>query len=644
MLTCITILEFIITNLIYLSLLFYLFAIFTMKYKEKNPKRIFLETSLFFLFGFLSISYFAANYFTGHGINDAVIAALNLGFENAGFEEYILLILTVFGAFVALFVMAFFHYTHLKSVKIQDPKRIKAFVHNGFLLLAFLSHPTLHDLKNIYEAMTLEQANDFYEYYKTPDYIAPAAEQNKKNIVYIYAESLEKTYFDPLIFPNLTPNLSALIQAQNATEFTNIVQTTGTNYTIAGTLATQCGLALFSTSDGNTMDGVDKFYPKATCIGDILKKEHYYLSALQGGSTKFSGTDKFYKTHKFDAVEGREALLPKLRNKKYVNGWGLYDDTMLDFAYSKYEQLSISKEPFALFLHTLDTHHPNGHLSKSCAKSLYGDGKNSILNTVKCSDILLSKFIKKIQNSKDANNTIIVITSDHLAMRNTASKQLEKSDARRNLFVVFDSNTSLHVKNEKIGTPFDEAATVLSFIGIDTDLGLGRNLRQKESLYAAFDDFDTKVHQWREDILSFWEFPKMAATLTINTQKKLVYLGENTYKFPVLFRVLQESVEPYFQTEDSWKLYDHLDHFHANEQFLWIDECKMLNYIFDTNTQAKQCVAEGILGQEHTVKELKSASSYTIQNFSNIPNENNATLEKIKSNIATLIRNNGKPL
>ena len=455
-------------NMILLSLLFFIFAIFTMKHKQKHPRRLFFDASVFFIYGLFSIIYFVASYFTGAGINETIIATLNLGLGEAGFEEYLLLIFGAFFAFVTLFAAAFFYHRHLSSVVAAKPQKIKAFLHNGFLILAFLTHPALNNFKNLFLTMTMEQANDFYEYYKVPNNSSSSV--YKKNIIFLYAESLERTYFDENIFPNLMPNLRKLIQDESGIEFTNIVQTSGTDYTIAGTVSTQCGIPLFTTSGGNSMEGIDKFYPKAVCIGDVLKKEGYYLSMMQGSSVKFSGIDKFYKTHGFDSVIGREELLKEVKNKRYVNGWGLYDDTLLDIAYKKFENLSSSKERFALFSHTLDTHHPNGHLSNSCSKDLYMDGSNEILNSVKCADILISEFIKKVKNSKYAEDTIIVVTSDHLAMKNTASDKLNKSQNRKNLFVVFEPSQSEYESVDNIGTPFDVASTVLSFLNINTDL------------------------------------------------------------------------------------------------------------------------------------------------------------------------------
>jgi phosphoglycerol transferase len=627
-----------------LSLLFFIFALFTMKHKEKNKKRILLDATLFFIFGLLSLIYFVANYFTGYGITDTIIDALYLGLESAGFEEYLLLIFGAFFSFILLFVLAFFYYRLLHSVVLTQPKKIKAFMHNGFFILAFLTHPALSDLLKLYQTNTMAQADDFYEYYKTPktSNLHLNAAKHGKNIVYIYAESLERTYFDTNIFPGLTPNLSQLIQSENAVEFTNINQTAGSNYTIAGLTSTQCGIPLFTTSGGDSMEGMDTFYQEAVCLGDVLKKENYYLSFMQGSSIKFAGMDKFFKTHSFDNLQGREELQSTLEAKDYVNGWGLYDDTLLDLAYDEFQTLSATKDQFALVMFTLDTHHPNGHLSASCSEDLYLDGSNEILNTVKCSDILISNFIKKIKSSQYADNTLIVITSDHLAMRNTAIEQINTSQKRRDLFVVFEPKSKAYTAIDNVGTPLDVASTILSFIGIETDLGLGRNLRKKESIYASFEDFDNKLNQWRNNILSFWKFPKMADSIDIDLEKMSVNIDSNVYTLPVLFKISDNGLEPYFQFNNSWKLYEQLEIFHANDKFLWIDECKIINYVFDTNSSERYCISEGIFGSGNKVEGINSSKTYAVGNFTFESANKAHNIKKILGNINMLKRNGVK--
>lgn len=623
--------------MIVLSILFFIFAVATMKYKQKVSKRAFLDATLFFLFGILNIAYFVANYFTGAGINETVLAALNLGLEDAGFEEYIYLIAISIFAFVIIFIAAFFYYTHLKSVTIANPKKIKAFLHNSFFILAFMVHPATKDLKNLYQNLTLEQSKDYYEYYKIPTEFNSTA--NKKNLIIIYAESLERTYLNTDLFPNLTPNLNHLIKKYNATEFTNITQVAGSDYTIAGMTSTQCAMPLFTNSGGNSMDGVDKFYPKALCIGDILKKEDYFLSFIQGSSTSFSGIKKFYTTHSFDKIQGKEELQKRLKNKRYLNGWGLYDDSLLGFAYEEFESLTKANKPFALFLHTIDTHHPKGHLSSSCKKDLYNEGSNDILNCVKCSDTLISDFITKILESKYAKDTIVVVTSDHLAMRNTATKYLEKSDARRDLFVVFDRTKSEYNAVSKIGTPFDFSPTVLSFLGIDIDLGLGRNLMQKESIYTLFENFDRKLNGWRNEILTFWEFPKMSNELKLDLKNKKLYIGENNYKLPILLKIFESSIEPYFEYENSWKLYEQLEHFKPNDKFLWVGRCDIINYIFDENKRDKQCMAQGIFGQKYKILGIDKSGNYSIENFDDTTLNNTTQISNIMAKIDMLKKN-----
>lgn len=84
----------------------------------------------------------------------------------------------------------------------------------------------------------------------------------------------------------------------------------------------------------------------------------------------------------------------------------------------------------------MDTHHPYGHVSKSCKTQTYKDGSNTMLNAVACSDELITRFIKQIQDSPYGNNTIIVVGSDHLSMHNMAIDELMKGKRRNQLMII----------------------------------------------------------------------------------------------------------------------------------------------------------------------------------------------------------------
>jgi phosphoglycerol transferase len=180
---------------------------------------------------------------------------------------------------------------------------------------------------------------------------------------------------------------------------------------------------------------------------------------------------------------------------------------------------------------------------------------------------------------------------------------------------------------------------VLSFIDIKIDLGLGRDLRDSDSIYKHFNDFDKKLNQWRDYILDFWQFSKISDNLKIDLKKMSVDLESSSYKLPVLLKVLNDRVEPYFEFNNSWRLYLQLENFKEGNKFLWVDKCDLMNYIFDTNASGKHCVAEGILGFEYKVAGVDRIKNYKIANFSNTQNDKNGTLEKILSHIDMLKRN-----
>lgn len=603
-------------NIFALSLSFFLLAIATVKYKQKNKFRISIDIISFILFFIITIAYFSANYFTGNGINESVISTLSLGLNGAGFQEYLLLIISAsFGVFL-LFIIAFFYYKYIKNFKNMNPNNLKGFIHNGLLILAFMFHPFFIDIKHIYDVVNTEQTDDFYDFY-----VIPKNNQidniKHKNIVYIYAESLEKTYFDPFLFPDLTPNLTSIIK-KSGINFTDIRQVYGTWFTIAGIVSSQCGIPLLTTSHGNSMSGIDKFYPKAICLSDILTLNDYYLSFIQGARLNFGGKNKFFTTHKFDELKGYDELIHTLDDQSYQHGWGLYDDITIAKAYDEFERLAQSKDKFGLFLLTLDTHHPTGHLSASCKDNLYFDGSNTILNNVKCSDLLISDFINKIQNSPYAKDTLIVLSSDHLAMRNSVSDILTQVLDRTNLFVILDPSNKEYQEIDKTGSMFDVASTVLGFLGIATDVGLGRNLMKKESIYGLFEDFDKQIPKWREDILDFWEFPKISSTIFVSKSDANVKIIKNTYSLPILITIDEKNeIQPFFEFDGYVKLFEEFGWLKIGEKFLWIDRCETINFIFKTDYQEEYCLSQGIIGGNTIIEAIEKDQRYDVTDFKN---------------------------
>ncbi len=431
------------------------------------------------IFIILNITLYASDYFTGDGINDAVLYTLTNSLTGAGVGKYILpglgLVVALVGIFAAL-------------AWVLRRRRHRPH-HHGYSLLALClalasvdASPAFHQITELVKSQSRDGDPDFAAYYKEP---SKKIDNPRLNLVYIYGESLERTYFDNEAFPNLTPELGAL--KNEGLDFSHTMQLPGTDYTIAGMVASQCGIPLFAPFEGNASASMSSFFPQNVCLGDILKNSGYENYFMQGANLRFAGKDVFLKSHGFDHLYGSEELKTTVADPAYRNDWGFYDDTVLDEAWKKFEELSRAGKRFSLFALTVDTHHPDGFVSRTCKRQRYDiDGKNNTsFSAVTCSQEHIAAFVEKIKASPYFKNTVIVVSSDHLAMKNSAWDELSKRD-RSNLFFVLRGDQP---RQEVIATKrnsMDNGATVLDILGGDNFIGLGRSTLSGQSLSEIF--------------------------------------------------------------------------------------------------------------------------------------------------------------
>ena len=114
------------------------------------------------------------------------------------------------------------------------------------------------------------------------------------------------------------------------------------------------------------MAKMDQDLPGAVCIGDLLKSVAYKSHYMGGAALQFAGKGKFYNTHGFSGVSGLEELRENLGQDISFSEWGIYDPDLLQLAEERFLDLSEAGDPFGLFLLTLDTHHPKGHIPEKC--------------------------------------------------------------------------------------------------------------------------------------------------------------------------------------------------------------------------------------------------------------------------------------
>ena len=486
------------------------------------------------------------------------------------------------------------------------------------VLLACVINPASKDLVQLmggsHDVAFFGQGNtadhvSFNAHYRVPRLsVAPKV---RRSFIFIYGEGLERTYLDQSLFPDLAVGLRGL--ETSGTTFTNISQTSGTSFTIGGLVGSQCGIPLVTSSGGNSMSGMSKFLPNAVCLGDLLSARGYHLSYLGGASLDFAGKGKFLKGHGFQDVQGRDQLASKLTDSTYQSAWGLHDDSLLDIAYDKFLELSSMSKPFGLFMLTLDTHHPDGHVSKSVADLTYENGDVPILNAVARADRMLSGFIRRVLDSPEGKDTLIVLCSDHLAMQNGATERLEKGN-RRNLFTIIDPSQRQHVTIDKEGTTLDVAPTVLHALGYRGQLGLGRDLLGDErSLSQELPNFKASLEGWKDALSGFWGFSTLQ-NVVVNATDRTIEAGGTSILAPALITFNDEmEAEVFFEfnTHQS-TLPDYVHRLPMGKPFVWVVDCARAAGYTDLDGAERNralCVVAGRRGARPIVNQSVEVSS-----------------------------------
>lgn len=552
----------------------------------------------------LNASLLASNYFTGEGINDAVIYTITSSLSGAGLQKYML---PAAGLIVVLLLLFAFLAWVLRLRKSHNYSPLYSILALILALASIKTTPAYQQVTALIQSQTNKGDSDFYSNYRIP---AKTLRGERPNLVYIYAESLERTYFDEQAFPNLAPELNKI--KDQSLDFSHTEQLPGTEYTIAGMVASQCGIPLFAPFDGNASSSLSSFYPQNICLGDILKSSGYQNYFYQGSSLSFAGKDLFLSSHGFDHLYGFKELKSVVKDEKYRNDWGWYDDTVLEQVFDKYTELAQKGQPFSLFALTVDTHHPDGFISRSCQRNAYPfEGKeNKSFAAVACSQEHIARLIEKIRATPWFKNTLIVVSSDHLAMNNTAWKSLNQHDRHDLFFMLRGDDANGRVLNNKRNT-LDNGATVLDAMGGDNFMGLGRSSLSSTSLSTTYLNIKEKINEWKPDVIKLWNFPKTISDYTIDTAKNTFSFSGAHFKLPLLLSVMPNRIEPKLDAWLATPLKQQLAKFSADEKFVWIDHCFKIGSIWDDALALNSglCVASGTLNAQPTILQVQPGTS-----------------------------------
>lgn len=323
--------------------------------------------------------------------------------------------------------------------------------------------------------------------------------EQKRNLIYIYLESMESTFASKgdgggLDF-NCIPELTTL--AEENTNFSNSDKlgggypAYGGTWTMAGIFSQTSGIPIKNseqTDDVNaTLAEQSSFSSQARNLEDILADEGYNQCFMIGSDATFGGRRAYFESHGKGQTEICDYNTAKENGQipeDYYVWWGYEDQKLFANAQEKLTELSSKDEPFNFTMLTVDTHFEDGYVCEQCQNEF---GDNQYANVMACSSRQVDAFVKWIQQQPFYENTTIVISGDHLTMDsdfcNDVSEDYERSVY--NLFINLPEglDTSFEKTHNREFATLDMFPTTLAAMGVTIEgdrLALGVNLFSDE--------------------------------------------------------------------------------------------------------------------------------------------------------------------
>ena len=348
----------------------------------------------------------------------------------------------------------------------------------------------------------------FETYYVSPDDVQITFPEEKRNLIYIFLESMEISYLSEELGggqeDNLIPELYEM--AQETVNFSHnddvggFLPITGTTWTIGAMVAHTSGVPLKLPPEVAENDyGQDDagFLPGIISLTDILDEAGYYQTLMVGSVASFGGRRQYYLQHGADHIyDISTARRDDIVEDDYFVWWGMEDKYLFEYAKQELTEISQREEPFAFTMLTVDTHHIGGYVCEYCGN----EHDEQYENVMACSSKQVADFVEWLQQQPFYENTTVIVTGDHLSMdKGYFNRNVDEDYTRRsyNCFVNTAADTEFD-KNRQFSA-LDMFPTTLAAMGctIEGDyLGLGVNLFSgKPTLIEkiGYEKFDRQV-------------------------------------------------------------------------------------------------------------------------------------------------------
>ena len=322
--------------------------------------------------------------------------------------------------------------------------------------------------------------------YVDPADVALTFPEQKRNLIYIFLESMEMTYADKenggAFDKNVIPELTELAQENEDfsgedKELNGGYAMTGATWTMGAMFAHTSGIPLSISIDGNDMNTQEHFFAGAVTLGDILESAGYCQNLMIGSDATFGGRRLYFTEHgNYNIYDYNFASENGLIPPDYRVWWGYEDEKLFSFAKDKLTELSQQSTPFNFTMLTVDTHFEDGYPCELCTDEF---GDNQYANVMACSSRQVKELVDWIQQQDFYENTTIVIAGDHPTMDKDFCEDVDDDYTRKVYTTYINPAAELETTEKRNYTTFDNFPTTLAALGVKIDgnrLGLGTNL------------------------------------------------------------------------------------------------------------------------------------------------------------------------
>ena len=349
---------------------------------------------------------------------------------------------------------------------------------SGLLVLSLLFFAV--QLRVVSYVVTTTTPSDFIEEkYVKPEQSLLTFPEQKRNLVYIFLESMENTYAQEGndYIPELAQLADTYINFSESEGLGGALNYDGTTWTASAIVSQTSGMPVKVPLMPGNFGGEDVPYmPGIVSIGSLLQEQGYKQVFLMGSDAGFGGRRDYIQEHGNYEIKDTKAMIASGKLPEgYAQWWGYEDAKLFQYAKETLTELAAQGQPFNLTMLTADTHFPDGYKCVNCRDQ----HDTQYANVLSCSSAMVYDLVKWIQAQDFYANTTIIISGDHLTMDPEFLEDVDENYTRTVYNCIINPAVEpLQEKNRQFGV-FDMFPTTLAAMGVKIEgdrLALGTNL------------------------------------------------------------------------------------------------------------------------------------------------------------------------